>query len=87
MINDVQARERIAKHTADGIDLARYLYKGCRCAVAHASLKKGLSPDDVGSRKLLSGALPIIRALAEYAIEYEFGILPYHEFHSRASAG
>jgi hypothetical protein len=51
-----------------------YLYVSNRCAVAHAHAEPLVDPDDPVDRQRLANDLPMVRALAEYMIEREFGV-------------
>lgn len=73
-IEDFRARKRIAELRSHLTDVGDYLYSSGRCAVAHAYAQPVVNPDDPADRKRLSADLPVMRALAEYAIEHEFGV-------------
>jgi len=55
-------------------DVAYYLYKSGRCAVAHAFVNPIVDPDDVTDIRRLSEDLWLIRNLAAYLIMKNFGI-------------
>jgi hypothetical protein len=55
-------------------DIGRHLFESGRCAVAHANRKPIIDPDKPDDLRRLSSELPIIRALAQKAIEDELGV-------------
>lgn len=60
-----------AQHT----DLVNYIYKACRCAVAHASKEQTTyDPENVDDENRFYEIQPIAHALAKLIIETEFGI-------------
>ena len=64
----------MAKLKADGKDdLAAHLWESGRCAVAHANREPIVDPDDPADARRMHDELPIIRALAEKAIEEKLG--------------
>jgi len=73
-IHDPHAKEVMAKLTTQGIDIGQHLYESGRCAIAHASSKPIINPDDPAEARRLSAELPIMRALAVLAIEAELGV-------------
>ena len=68
------ARERIEDIERNGDDVGEYLYVSNRCAVAHAGSGPTADPEDPADLKRLYEDLPLVRKLAEIAIENEFGI-------------
>ncbi len=68
------ADERIDQLRNDHDDIGDYLYKSCRCAVAHAGEKPNHDPDNYDDKKRLSNDLPVIRELAIILIEKEYGV-------------
>jgi hypothetical protein len=54
--------------------VGEYLYVQGRCAVAHAFGDPIVNPDDPEHLQRLWLDLPVVQALAEYAIEHEFGV-------------
>ncbi|WP_238258697.1 methylamine utilization protein MauJ, partial [Methylobacterium gnaphalii] len=72
--SDVQAA---LKSIADaGIqDVGRHLYESGRCAIAHATGKPIVNPDDPRDAERLFLELPLVREMAVRAIEDRFGIL------------
>lgn len=55
-------------------DICRHLFESNRCAVAHASGRPIVNPDDPRDARRLRKELPIVRELAVRAIEERFGI-------------
>ena len=55
-------------------DVAKYLYKSGRCAVAHAFTEPIVDPDDITDLHRLSEDLWLMRNLTAYLIEKEFEI-------------
>ncbi|MDH6234210.1 hypothetical protein M2281_004824 [Mesorhizobium soli] len=51
-----------------------YLYVSNRCAIAHAASDPLIDPDDPDDRRRLENDVRMVKALAEYFIEQEFGI-------------
>jgi hypothetical protein len=56
-------------------DVAQYLYKDGRCAVAHANAGKIVDPDDMTDLRRLAEDIDVIKALAEHLISTEFGVI------------
>jgi hypothetical protein len=73
---DKKANERIDEIQKGGEVVEDYLYHSCRCALAHAGVDPTVNPDDVEEERRLYADLPLIRSLANHAIEVEFGIDP-----------
>jgi hypothetical protein len=78
------AAPRLEELGAEGCtDIPAYLYASGRCAVAHAYAQPLIDPDDPGDLLRLRKDLPVIRALAEFAIEHDLGVKSrrtvYHE--------
>jgi hypothetical protein len=73
-IKDHRALERKNELATTEPDLGAYLYESGRCAVAHAYTEPIADPEDVADRTRLAKDLPLIQALAEHAIEAEFGV-------------
>lgn len=71
-------RAREAKDVAELIarekNPGEYCYGAIRCAVAHAGENPTIDPENPDDLERLTKDLPILRALAEYAIESHFGI-------------
>lgn len=55
-------------------EIALRLYVSGRCAVAHAHSDPIVNPDDPTDESTLEKEMPLVRALAEYLIEHEYGI-------------
>jgi len=73
-LNDFRAQERLRELHASHRDVGAYLYESGRCAVAHAFNEPIVDPDDPTDTRRLIEDLPVIKALAEFAIEREFGV-------------
>ncbi len=73
-----EALERIETLTAAGEDVAKYLYVSGRCAIAHAGLNPTVDPENFEDARRLRLDFPLIKNLAEIAIEEEFGIQTPH---------
>lgn len=67
-------RKQITELEDAGIDVVDYLYKACRCAIAHAHGEPIIDPDDEDQTWDLSKALWIIKEIAEMTIEKEFKV-------------
>jgi len=80
-LNDFRAQERLRELRRHG-DVGAYLYESGRCAVAHAFNEPIVDPDDPSDTKRLIEDLPVIKALAEFAIEHEFGVKSLRTFRS-----
>jgi hypothetical protein len=67
--------EAMAKLKDDGRDdVPAHLWESGRCAVAHANREPVVDPDDPADARRMRDELPIIRALAEKAIEEKLGV-------------
>ena len=73
-LSDPDVVRRVAKLRTSVTDLGMYLYESGRCAIAHAFSQPAYNPDEPTDEARIAQALPIVRALAEYLIEYELGI-------------
>jgi hypothetical protein len=68
-------KEAVARITAQGVtDVAEHLFASGRCAMAHANRHPIVDPDKPADIRRLQSELPIIRALAQKAIEEIFGV-------------
>src|SRR4029077_9326616 len=69
-LRDHQAGKALAELTATGVtDIGQHLYASGRCAVAHANRDPIVDPDDPVDIRRMYSELPIMRALAQRAIE------------------
>lgn len=60
---------------ASGIqDIYKHLYESGRCAIAHANKEPIVDPDKPGDLRRLRSEAPLIRALAQKAVEEELGV-------------
>ncbi len=73
-IIDHQAKKRIEQLQRSEVNLGKYLYKSNRCAVAHAGKDPTFDPENPEDLRRLSEDLPLVQALAEIALEVEFGV-------------
>lgn len=55
-------------------EIALHLFVWGRCAVAHAFADPIVNPDNPEHEAELQKEMPLVRALAEYAIEHDYGI-------------
>lgn len=74
LIEEKRARQRIETLSAEGIDVAAYLFSEGRNAIAHAEKEASVSPDNMIDLERITQDLPIIRGLAELAIEQRYSI-------------
>jgi hypothetical protein len=75
---DREARKRIEIITSAGENVAEYLYVSGRCAVAHAGIDPTVDPENLEDSRRLRLDRPLIKNLAEIAIEQHFGIQTPH---------
>jgi hypothetical protein len=73
-ISNTEARKRIDELRKEHNDVAAYLYKSGRCAIAHAYSTPIVDPDDIADLHRLSKDLIIIKSVAEYLIENELHV-------------
>jgi hypothetical protein len=73
-LTDNDANDRVSKLRALESDIGLYLYTSGRCAVAHAFNDPMVDPDDPTDLFRLGADMPVVKALAEYLIEHEYGI-------------
>jgi hypothetical protein len=73
-LDDWEAKKRLQQIQTQGVNAGTYLYESGRCAIAHAYGNPVADPDDPETTMRLSQDLPLVRALAEYAVEHEFGV-------------
>jgi len=71
---DHTAKERIEQLKTTEINVGQYLYQSGRCAVAHAFAEPLVDPENPEDSKRLQRDLPVVKALAQYVIEKEFGV-------------
>lgn len=68
-VDDHRAKERREELRLHGIDVSKYLWDECRNAIAHAERDPYVNPDEVDDHFRLSKDIPLLRNLAELAIE------------------
>jgi hypothetical protein len=77
-ITNFDAKKRLAELRALGESdddiVKQRLYVSRRCAVAHATSQPVINPDDPSQEYEIWKDLPLIKAIAEHAIEFEFGV-------------
>jgi len=71
---DNSASNRLIELQSKYADIGEYLYESGRCAVVHTFDKPIVDPDNPKDDRRLEDDLPLIKALAKYLIEHEFGI-------------
>lgn len=72
---DGPAGDRVARLTADGVDVFKQLYASGRCAIAHASLDDVIvDPDIAADRRRIATDLVMMRELARLYIQDELGV-------------
>lgn len=69
-----KVRDRINELAKKGIQIEDYLYRSCRCAVAHAFNDPIIDPENLEDNLRLSNDLPVIKNLVELLIENELNI-------------
>jgi hypothetical protein len=69
-----EVNERVSQLTVSEKDVGSYLFVSGRCAVAHAFNDPVVDPDDPNDLFRLGADMPLAKALAEYLIEYEYGV-------------
>jgi len=69
------AIKRYDELQASGIDVAKYLFTEGRNAIAHAEKEIFVNPDEPLDYERISRDLPVVRNLAEIAIEEQFKLL------------
>lgn len=71
-------RDRLEKMKNEGVsDFGDYIYKSCRCAIAHASIQSGdpiADVDNYDDNYRLNLSLPVIKELSELFIKLELGV-------------
>jgi hypothetical protein len=73
-LTDHLALPRIEVLRRQHTDIPKYLYGSGRCAVAHAFAEPLVNPENPRDSERLVLDLPLVKALAAYLIEHEFGI-------------
>ena len=73
-VTDYRAKTRVAEIGPDPSAVADYLYHSNRCAIAHAGDGVTVDPENVEDDRRLYRDTPLIKNLAEIAIERELGI-------------
>ena len=68
-VDDHRAKERREELRSQSIDVSKYLWDECRNAIAHAERDPYVNPDEVDDHFRLSKDIPLLRNLAELAIE------------------
>lgn len=73
-LDDWDGKKRLQELQSQFPDVGEYIYESGRCAIAHAFGNPVADPDEPKDTIRLSKDLRLVAALAEYAIEHEFGI-------------
>jgi len=73
-LHDREAIERIQQLAKGEPDIADYLYKSGRCAIAHANMEPIVDPDEIADCRRLSQDIWIIKAVAEELIQSELHV-------------
>lgn len=68
-LDDHRAKERRDELKSKGTNVSAYLWDECRNAIAHAERDPYVNPDEVDDHFRLSRDLPLLRNLAELAVE------------------
>jgi len=68
-LDDHRAKERFEELRSQGNNVSAYLWDECRNAIAHSEKNPYVNPDEVDDHFRLSKDLPLLRNLAELAIE------------------
>ncbi len=68
-LDDHRAKGRCDEIRNSGADVGLYLFEECRNAIAHAEQEPFINPDEVDDHFRLSQDIPLLRNLAELAIE------------------
>ncbi len=68
------AMDRIRNLQSAHVDVAKYLYESCRCAIAHAHAGAVADPDEIRDIRRLSADIWVIKAIAEDLIAKQFKI-------------
>lgn len=66
--------KRVKVLKTKGHDVAEYLYKSGRCAVAHANIAPIADPDDMTDVRRLGEDMDIVEEIAENLIEVDLGV-------------
>jgi hypothetical protein len=73
-ITEHRAVERLTELQTAEPNVPLYLYESGRCAVAHAHDDPVVDPDDAADLLRVRRDIPLVRALAEHAIEHALGV-------------
>lgn len=73
-LTDHDAKKRLRELTSSGHQIGNYLWVSGRCAIAHAGTHPTVDPENPADIGRLRNDLPLIKALAAFAIETHFGI-------------
>ena len=74
MLTTSSSKSRLIEIETEHKDVAEYLYKSGRCAIAHANIKPIIDPDDIADLHRLSRDMPVIKEIAELLMENELNI-------------
>jgi len=73
-LTEERARKRVEELRHSEPDIGQYFWTSGRCAIAHAYAEPMVDPEDPDDLSRLQKDLPVVKALAEYLIEYELGV-------------
>jgi hypothetical protein len=77
-LDERQAKERRDALVANGVDVGQYIWQEGRNAIAHAERQPYVDPDEVNDHFRLRQDVPLLKNLAELAIERRAGIQRSH---------
>ena len=78
-LDDNHAKERRDQLIARDIDVGQYIWTQGRCAIAHAEKHPYVNPDEVDDHFRLYQDIPLLKNLAELAVERRTGIRRSHK--------
>lgn len=77
-LDESRAKDRRDELIKDGVDVGQYIWDEGRNAIAHAEQKPYVNPDETEDHYRLHSDIPLIKNLAELAIEQQTGIKRPH---------
>ena len=73
-LDDHHAKARRDQLLTEGVDVGQYIWDEGRNAIAHAEREPYINPDEVDDHFRLQQDLPLLKNLAELAIEQQTGL-------------